>query len=40
MVNRHLLCARHSPGIGITVVNKMDKVPVLMDPFIPADYED
>lgn len=40
VVNRHLLRARHSPRIGIIAVNKMDKVPVLMDPFIPADYED
>ena len=28
------------PGIGIMVVDKMDKVPVLLEPFILAGYED
>lgn len=40
VMNRHLLYARRSPSTGIIAVNRMDKGPVLMDPFIPADYED
>lgn len=28
------------PGIGIMVVDETDKAPVLLEPFILADYED
>ena len=28
------------PGIGNTVVDKMDKGPMFLEPFILADYED